>query len=216
MIWCSTSAFGFYKRREFSSVFSLPRCMFDRRSLAGVPGWFRRSEELAGVAHSCRHAPLQLFPYSTYAHRHTRDRIISRSLLKRASASFSISQPTCLVRFSFKTLQARPSLGPTLCEPPLSVLRFLLKRLQVKKFDENKLYCSEILAMLVNGDTDVQKRLGTLQGKSNNHITYYWLWLWLSCGVICSVGKQLNKGAAWLLLWVFCRYFSCLFGLCGV
>ncbi|CAN0504097.1 unnamed protein product, partial [Ectocarpus sp. 12 AP-2014] len=44
------------------------------------------------------------------------------------------------------------------------VLRFLLKRLQVKKFDENKLYCSEILAMLVNGDTDVQKRLGTLQG----------------------------------------------------
>ncbi|CAM9865567.1 unnamed protein product, partial [Hapterophycus canaliculatus] len=61
-------------------------------------------------------------------------------------------------------LQARPSLGPTLCEPPLSVLRFLLKRLQVKKFDENKLYCSEILAMLVNGDTDVQKRLGTLQG----------------------------------------------------
>ena len=65
--------------------------------------------------------------------------------------------------------QARPSLGPTLCEPPLSVLRFLLKRLQVKKFDENKLYCSEILAMLVNGDTDVQKRLGTLQGESNNH-----------------------------------------------
>ena len=61
--------------------------------------------------------------------------------------------------------KARPSLGPTLCEPPLSVLRFLLKRLQVKKFDENKLYCSEILAMLVNGDTDVQKRLGTLQGK---------------------------------------------------
>eukprot|EP00904_Undaria_pinnatifida_P000363 jgi/Undpi1/10327/HiC_scaffold_28.g12777.m1 len=61
-------------------------------------------------------------------------------------------------------LEARPSLGPTLCEPPLSVLRFLLKRLQVKKFDENKLYCSEILAMLVNGDTDVQKRLGTLQG----------------------------------------------------
>ncbi|CAM9638437.1 unnamed protein product [Ectocarpus fasciculatus] len=61
-------------------------------------------------------------------------------------------------------LEARPTLGPTLCEPPLSVLRFLLKRLQVKKFDENKLYCSEILAMLVNGDTDVQKRLGTLQG----------------------------------------------------
>ncbi|CAN0444704.1 unnamed protein product [Ascophyllum nodosum] len=61
-------------------------------------------------------------------------------------------------------LEARPSLGPTLCEPPLSVLRFLLKRLQVKKFDENKLYCSEILAMLVNGDTDVQRRLGTLQG----------------------------------------------------
>ncbi|CAM9933078.1 unnamed protein product [Laminaria digitata] len=65
-------------------------------------------------------------------------------------------------------LEARPSLGPTLCEPPLSVLRFLLKRLQVKKFDENKLYCSEILAMLVNGDTDVQRRLGTLQGESNN------------------------------------------------
>ncbi|CAM9345348.1 unnamed protein product [Ectocarpus sp. 4 AP-2014] len=61
-------------------------------------------------------------------------------------------------------LEARPTLGPTLCEPPMSVLRFLLKRLQVKKFDENKLYCSEILAMLVNGDTDVQKRLGTLQG----------------------------------------------------
>lgn len=60
--------------------------------------------------------------------------------------------------------QARPSLGPTLCEPPLSVLRFLLERLAVKKFDENKLYCSEILAMLVNGDTDVQRRLGTLQG----------------------------------------------------
>lgn len=56
-----------------------------------------------------------------------------------------------------------------MCEPPLSVLRFLLKRLQVKKFDENKLYCSEILAMLVNGDTDVQKRLGTLQGESSNH-----------------------------------------------
>ncbi|CBJ28776.1 conserved unknown protein [Ectocarpus siliculosus] len=61
-------------------------------------------------------------------------------------------------------LEARPTLGPTLCEPPMSVLRFLLKRLQVKKFDENKLYCSEILAMLVNGDTDVQKRLGLLQG----------------------------------------------------
>ncbi|CAM9800362.1 unnamed protein product, partial [Choristocarpus tenellus] len=60
--------------------------------------------------------------------------------------------------------KACPSLGPTLCEPPMSVLRFLLKRLSVKKFDENKLYCSEILAMLVNGDSDVQRRLGTLQG----------------------------------------------------
>lgn len=48
------------------------------------------------------------------------------------------------------------------------MLRFLLKRLQVKKFDENKLYCSEILSMLVNGDTDVQRRLGTLQGKSDH------------------------------------------------
>lgn len=59
----------------------------------------------------------------------------------------------------------------------MSVLRFLLKRLQVKKFDENKLYCSEILAMLVNGDTDVQKRLGTLQGEPADRKTSREKWV---------------------------------------
>jgi len=43
---------------------------------------------------------------------------------------------------------AKPSITAILCEKT-AILKFLLQRLKVKRFDEVKLYCSEILSILI-------------------------------------------------------------------
>ena len=49
--------------------------------------------------------------------------------------------------------EIRPALCGTMCEKT-TILKFLLKRLKVKKFDANKLYASEILSILLQADTE--------------------------------------------------------------
>ncbi|KAG5177688.1 Catenin-beta-like protein [Tribonema minus] len=60
-------------------------------------------------------------------------------------------------------LEVKPSLGPVLCEDT-SMLSWLLKRVKAKTFDDNKLYASELLNMLANSDTAIQRRLGDVGG----------------------------------------------------
>mmetsp|Transcript_23593 Transcript_23593/g.69028 ORF Transcript_23593/g.69028 Transcript_23593/m.69028 type:complete len:651 (-) Transcript_23593:125-2077(-) len=57
----------------------------------------------------------------------------------------------------------RPSICADLCEKT-GILKFLLMRLKVRKFDGNKLYASEILSILVQADTKNAQRLGDLSG----------------------------------------------------
>jgi beta-catenin-like protein 1 len=57
--------------------------------------------------------------------------------------------------------EARPSICTQICECS-DILKYLLKRLKVKKFDRNKLYCSEILSILTQADAENKKRIGTL------------------------------------------------------
>ena len=44
------------------------------------------------------------------------------------------------------------------------LLQWLLKRLKVRQFDPNKLYCSEILSILVQGNTGNQELVGSMDG----------------------------------------------------
>lgn len=60
-------------------------------------------------------------------------------------------------------LEVRPVLGVTLCEKTVA-LAWLLKRVRPKNFDENKLYASEILSVLLNSDTLIQRRVGDMAG----------------------------------------------------
>ncbi len=60
-------------------------------------------------------------------------------------------------------MEIKPSLSVTLCEKT-HILKFLLHRLKSKKFDANKLYCSEILSIILQADARNQVRLCTLSG----------------------------------------------------
>lgn len=48
-------------------------------------------------------------------------------------------------------VEVRPDIAVTTCAKT-HILKFLLVRLKVKKFDANKLYCSEILSILLQTD----------------------------------------------------------------
>ncbi len=60
-------------------------------------------------------------------------------------------------------VELQPALAVTLCEKT-HILKFLLQRIKNKKFDANKLYCSEILSILLQADTRNQLRLCSLSG----------------------------------------------------
>ncbi|CAM9203565.1 unnamed protein product, partial [Phaeothamnion confervicola] len=60
-------------------------------------------------------------------------------------------------------VEVNPALGEALAERT-SLLRFLLKRVRGKKFDYNKLVCSEVLAQLLNSSAAVRAKLHHVQG----------------------------------------------------
>ena len=60
-------------------------------------------------------------------------------------------------------VEIKPEIALYICERT-HVLKFLLLRLKVKKFDTNKLYCSEILSILLQADLANQRRLCNLSG----------------------------------------------------
>ena len=60
-------------------------------------------------------------------------------------------------------LELKPELGPTVSQQNL--LPWLLKRLKLKApFDSNKLYCSEVLSILLQGHDEVRKQIGGMDG----------------------------------------------------
>lgn len=62
-------------------------------------------------------------------------------------------------------LEVRPSLALMIGEKT-HVLKFLLLRLLAKSFDPNKLYCSELLSMLLQNEASNAKRLANVAGVS--------------------------------------------------
>jgi len=60
-------------------------------------------------------------------------------------------------------VELQPQLAVALCEST-DILKHLLLRLKVKQFDANKLFASELLCVLLQADTDNQRRLGNLTG----------------------------------------------------
>ncbi|GJP86335.1 hypothetical protein CLOP_g16368 [Closterium sp. NIES-67] len=60
-------------------------------------------------------------------------------------------------------IEALPSVAEAVCERT-RLLRWLLGRIRVKEFDANKLYASEILAILLQGSSANQKRVGAMNG----------------------------------------------------
>ncbi|CAI5958149.1 unnamed protein product [Closterium sp. NIES-65] len=60
-------------------------------------------------------------------------------------------------------IEALPSVAEAVCERT-RLLRWLLARIRVKEFDANKLYASEILAILLQGSSANQKRVGAMNG----------------------------------------------------
>lgn len=59
-------------------------------------------------------------------------------------------------------VEINPELSVTLCEKT-HILKYLLERLKAKKFDANKLYCSEILSILLQTEQN-QRRLCGIAG----------------------------------------------------
>lgn len=59
-------------------------------------------------------------------------------------------------------VEIKPTLADALCERT-PILKFLLQRLKTKVFDDNKLYASEILSILLQTSSDNCKRLSQLQ-----------------------------------------------------
>ena len=61
------------------------------------------------------------------------------------------------------TLELKPDLGPSVAQQ--SLLPWLLKRLKLKvPFDSNKLYCSEVLSILLQGHDETRKLMGEMDG----------------------------------------------------
>ncbi|CAM9534401.1 unnamed protein product, partial [Heterosigma akashiwo] len=59
-------------------------------------------------------------------------------------------------------IEIQPSICIPLCEKT-NILEFLLNRVKARKFDNNKLYASELLSILLQADPEIPKRLGELQ-----------------------------------------------------
>ena len=60
-------------------------------------------------------------------------------------------------------LELKPELGPAVAQQ--SLLPWLLKRLKLKApFDSNKLYCSEVLSILLQGHDETRKQMGEMDG----------------------------------------------------
>eukprot|EP00249_Psilotum_nudum_P019647 c27357_g1_i1 orf=282-1895(-) len=60
-------------------------------------------------------------------------------------------------------IEVKPAVGELVCERT-KLLRWLLNRIKVREFDGNKLYSSEILAILLQNITINQRRVGQLNG----------------------------------------------------
>ncbi len=60
-------------------------------------------------------------------------------------------------------LEVRPAYADAICERT-SILTFLLNRLKTKAFDDNKLYASEILSIILQSSAENSRRLATLDG----------------------------------------------------
>lgn len=60
-------------------------------------------------------------------------------------------------------IEVKPAVTELVCERT-KLLRWLLNRIKVREFDSNKLYASEILAILLQNSSANQKRLGQLNG----------------------------------------------------
>ena len=59
--------------------------------------------------------------------------------------------------------EVKPAVAELVCERT-KLLRWILTRIKVREFDSNKLYASEILAILLQSSVANQKRLGQLNG----------------------------------------------------
>ncbi|CAD5110989.1 DgyrCDS340 [Dimorphilus gyrociliatus] len=59
-------------------------------------------------------------------------------------------------------IDVQPELTVTIAKQ--GILAWILKRLKLKAFEANKLYCSEILSILLQNQTEVQKMLGEADG----------------------------------------------------
>lgn len=55
-------------------------------------------------------------------------------------------------------VEIRPEVAILICDKT-NLLHFLLNRLKVKEFDENKLYCAEVLSILMQADVRNQRRI---------------------------------------------------------
>lgn len=70
-------------------------------------------------------------------------------------------------------LEIQPDISVHLCEKTY-ILHYLLNRIRTKNFDANKLYCSEILSILLQSDVRNQKILCQLptpsDGSTQNHV----------------------------------------------
>ncbi|KAH7280224.1 hypothetical protein KP509_37G056700 [Ceratopteris richardii] len=60
-------------------------------------------------------------------------------------------------------IEVRPAVAEMVCERT-KLLRWLLNRIKVREFDSNKLYASEILAILLQNSAVNQRRVGQLNG----------------------------------------------------
>ena len=69
-------------------------------------------------------------------------------------------------------LEIRPSLALMMGEKT-HIFKFLLLRLQAKSFDQNKLYCSELLSMLLQNEASNAKRLANVAGVRSCHASMY-------------------------------------------
>lgn len=90
--------------------------------------------------------------------------LVARLLLLKEEASDEDAKAVhnCMAVFE-NLIEVQPSLAEALVEKT-KLLRWLLGRLKKRDFDSNKLYASEVLAVLVQGNVANQTRLGEANG----------------------------------------------------
>jgi len=84
------------------------------------------------------------------------DQLIKKSVNKAIIITFN------LLAIVENILEVQPSLSLESCKQGL--LQWLLKRIKVKGFDQNKLYAAEILSILLQNQDENRKILGDLNG----------------------------------------------------